>query len=158
MTIQTDTESYFWTPFCLFILAVPLFGHMGVKHAVSSGCSGCSYFVLALFVSTLLKCCACECVTQMTRCYYASPVFLPLSDVLCLSLPPPTPPLQIAFSQHSNFMDLVQFFVTFFRWVFGYVCLCALVCPPPHMMIDNRLEADVALYWPDLLTFSVWPS
>lgn len=24
--------------------------------------------------------------------------------------------LQIAFSQHSNFMDLVQFFVTFFRY------------------------------------------
>lgn len=26
--------------------------------------------------------------------------------------------LQIAFSQHSNFMDLVQFFVTFFRYLF----------------------------------------
>lgn len=26
-------------------------------------------------------------------------------------------PLQIAFSQHNSIMDLVQFFVTFFRWV-----------------------------------------
>lgn len=35
---------------------------------------------------------------------------LTLIVVLSLSLL-----LQIAFSQHSNFMDLVQFFVTFFR-------------------------------------------
>lgn len=44
-------------------------------------------------------------------------VHKPLMVLLLTIAPSPLPPGQIAFSQQNSIMDLVQFFVTFFRWV-----------------------------------------
>lgn len=58
----------------------------------------------------------------------------------CMFFFPALSLLQIAFSQHSNFMDLVQFFVTFFRWA-------ALLFPsvntltPYHRCVSVKMAA-----------------